>query len=540
MLKPSAVPLTEEQVRKGLRLVVLDGLADEALVVLTSGTFLVALALSLGASNVQIGLLAGLPVFMNLFQLIAIWLVQKYRNRKLITTIGNFMARFPILAVGTIPFLFSTGTSIGTLIMLLALHYFFGSIAGASWNSWMKDLIPQQQLGSFFSNRLRRVQTLNVIASILLALILDWVTKHHPDMETTAYAIMFLTGGAIGIWGSWLLSRTPEPPSEFSNENLFKLLGRPLKDANFRRLLFFNAFWAFALNLATPFFTVFMLKSIGLPLITVIAVGIAGQLASIFSLRLWGRFADQYSNKTIIRVAAPTYIVCILGWSFVTIPETDAVQIGLIALISILSGAATAGINMAMTNIGLKLAPRDSSIAYISVKNMTVAFISAAAPIVGGSLADYFSDRFLAVNVDWIGPNSHLTLHLMDLNNWNFLFVIGGLLAIVALQTLKVVKEEGEVERSQAIREMRTVVRGEVRQLATKESLIDFVSLPVTIPIRITKKIIETQQALQARLFAGFNQQNGLADVDTPLGSDVIPEKPVTTTSTEVHQANGV
>ena len=526
MLKPSPVPLTEEQVRKGLRLVVLDGLADEALVVLTSGTFLVALALSLGATNVQIGLLAGLPVFMNLFQLIAIWLVQKYHNRKMITTIGNFLARFPILAVGTIPFIFSGGTSINTLIFLLGGHYFFGSIAGASWNSWMKDLIPQQRLGSFFSNRLRRTQTLNVIASLTLALILDWVKKHHPEMETTAYAIMFITGGCIGIWGSWLLSRTPEPPSEFSNENLFKLLKRPLLDANFRRLLFFNAFWAFALNLATPFFTVFMLKSIGLPLITVIAVGIGGQLAGIFSIRLWGRFSDAYSNKTIIRVAAPTYILCILGWSFVTIPQTDVIQISLIALISILSGSATAGINMAMTNIGLKLAPRDSSIAYISVKNMTVAFISAAAPIVGGFLADYFADRNLVTNIEWIGPKSHVIVHVMDLNNWNFLFVIGGLLAIVALQTLKLVKEEGEVERSKAIREMRTIVRGEVRQLATKETLIDFVSLPVTVPIKITKKIIETQQAIQARLFAGFNQQNGLSDVDNKVGSDIKPDKP--------------
>ena len=105
-------------------------------------------------------------------------------------------------------------------------------------------------------------------------------------------------------------------------------------------------------------------------------------------------------------------------------------------------------------------------------------------------------------------------------SNWNFLFVIGGLLAIVALQTLKLVKEEGEVERATAIREMRKVVRGEVRQLTTRESMIDLVSLPVTVPIRITKKIIETQKALQARLFAGFNKQNGIGqDIDNKLGT---------------------
>ena len=50
--------LTEEQVNKGLKYVIGDGLATEAMVTLTSGAFLVAMALSMGATNFQIGLLA--------------------------------------------------------------------------------------------------------------------------------------------------------------------------------------------------------------------------------------------------------------------------------------------------------------------------------------------------------------------------------------------------------------------------------------------------------------------------------------------------
>ena len=69
--------LTSKQVRTGLRQMIHDGLATEAMSCLTEGTFLIALALQLGASNFQVGLLGALPTFTNIFQLAAIWLVQR-------------------------------------------------------------------------------------------------------------------------------------------------------------------------------------------------------------------------------------------------------------------------------------------------------------------------------------------------------------------------------------------------------------------------------------------------------------------------------
>ena len=59
MLKPS-VSLTPEQVRSGLSYVTRDGLFTEAMVAFTGGTFLVAMAMQMGASNVQIGILASM------------------------------------------------------------------------------------------------------------------------------------------------------------------------------------------------------------------------------------------------------------------------------------------------------------------------------------------------------------------------------------------------------------------------------------------------------------------------------------------------
>lgn len=144
-LKPSE-HLTQRQISKGLSLVIKEGLTAEAMSSLTGVTFLVALAILLGATNVQIGVLAALPSFSSIFQLVAVRLLQRFNNRRAIAVFSNICARLPLLVIGILPLFFSKGTSIQVLIFLLFFHYFFGSNAGANWNSWMKDLVPEKKL----------------------------------------------------------------------------------------------------------------------------------------------------------------------------------------------------------------------------------------------------------------------------------------------------------------------------------------------------------------------------------------------------------
>ena len=308
--------LSQEETDNGLRLVIKEGVATEAMSVLTGGTFLVAMALKSGASNFQVGLLASLPAFTNVFQLLSIHLVQRYNNRRAIAVICNVMARFPLLVAGALPFIITGTTSVGVLIFLLFFHYFFGSLAGASWNSWMKDLIPETKLGTFFSRRIRLTQTLNVTVSLALALALDYIKKVNPGMELPAFSCLFIGGGIMGLLATYLLSKTPEPAGFLPKENILRLFKKPLVNKNFRNLLLFNSCWAFALNIATPFFSVFMIKKLGLSLTCIITLAILGQLAGIFAVKIWGRYTDAYSNKTILKIAAPLYLLCLLIWTF--------------------------------------------------------------------------------------------------------------------------------------------------------------------------------------------------------------------------------
>src|SRR5438067_4970523 len=117
-LRPSR-KLNAGQIQRGLDLVIADGITAEAMVVFTSGTFLTAMAIQLGATNFQLGVFAALPTFTTIFQLFSIWLIRKFNNRRLISVLFNFLARLPVLAIGIMPFLFTKGTSIEVLFILL-------------------------------------------------------------------------------------------------------------------------------------------------------------------------------------------------------------------------------------------------------------------------------------------------------------------------------------------------------------------------------------------------------------------------------------
>ena len=231
-------------------------------------------------------------------------------------------------------------------------------------------------------------------------------------------------------------------------------------------------------------------KTIGLPLSYIIAFGILSQLSSIASIQMWGRYSDRYSNKTIISIAAPIYICCILAWTFSAMFASTLITIAFLALIHILTGIATAGINLAVNNIGIKLATKEEAIVYISVRNMIVAFVSALGPIMGGLLIDYFTNRNLTWTIQWSGPDGDVAFQLLHLNNWNFLFVIGGLCALLSLRLLKKVKEEGEVQKDLVVVEMRNDFRNKWKENLRKEALLSVLTMPITYPITLKKKVV--------------------------------------------------
>jgi MFS family permease len=266
-----------------------------------------------------------------------------------------------------------------------------------------------------------------------------------------AYGGLFAIGSLAGLLGTYLLSRTPEPDYQPAITPLFSLIKLPFRHANFRQLMTYTASWNFAVNLATPFFTVYMLEKLGLSMTYVIALTTLTQVFNVFFFRRWGRYADRYSNKTVLGICAPLYLLCIVGMVFTTLPGPHAGTLPLLVLLHALMGVATAGTGLASGNIGLKLAPDTHSVAYLSMLSFTNSLAAGIAPILSGWLSGYLVATTWTWEVTGSLPNGG-SWSLISLQHWDFLFLLSSATGAGALYWLGRLQEAGDASRRVLIR----------------------------------------------------------------------------------------
>jgi len=472
--------LTEEEVQSGLRSVIKDGLTTQTMATLTGGVFLVAFALKLGASNLVIGLLAAIPPLAQSIQIPSIYLIEKIRNRRVINVWAAASSRIFCLVIALIPFLVSIEAGLVFLIVAILLHTAFAAVGCCSWNSWMRDLVPEDRLGSFFSKRMSFATGLGIPLSLVAGFYIDYWKKLFPDYELYGYSILFFFGFLAGMLGVYFISTIPEPrmaPLDIK-ANFFKLILQPFNEHNFRMLLIFLGSWNFAVNLAAPFFTVYMLKRLQLDMTFIIALLVLSQITNLAFLRIWGRFTDRFSNKSVLGICGPLFIGCVLAWTFTTLPEKYVLTMPLLVTIHIFMGISTAGVTLASGNIVLKLAPKGYSTTYLAANSFVNSLAAGISPILGGKLADLFTGCELSWTLKWRSPGGELIIPTLNLQQWDFFFFIAFLIGLFSIHRLAMVKEVGEVEEGIVINELISVVKRPIRNFSTAGGLRHMIYYP--------------------------------------------------------------
>jgi len=274
--------LTRRQVVFGLPWVIRNGLASQVMETLTIGPFLIAYALVFDASNVVIGLLAAIPFLTQFVQLPAVYLVERVRKRRLLSFVFAASSRPMMLVMALAAFMPSPATALAVLMAGLAGRYGLGAIVGCSWNSWMRDLIPEQSLGRFFARRLMLMTILGVALSLAGAAFVDQWAGWFPDRRVYAYSLLLVAGFVGGTYSVYCMVRIPEPRMPEAHDlRLGGRLAQPFRDANFRRLILFLGSWNFAVNLAAPFFTVYLFKRLDFNLTGVTLLVILSHVANV-------------------------------------------------------------------------------------------------------------------------------------------------------------------------------------------------------------------------------------------------------------------
>lgn len=451
MLRPVA-SISPAELEAGQRALVQDLAWASLSGAFASGVILVAFALQLGATPLQVGLLAAIPFIAQATQLPATLLVERLRARRFIAVSAITAARVAVLGMAALAFLENTALALAALILAQVVICTLNAVGSCAVNSWLHQLIPPEQLGQFFARRLFFGTMLACVGTLAAG----WLVDHGPrEQPRLAYAIAFGLAALAGFVSSWHLARAPEPlmPPGGPTGQLVQRLSRPMRDPNFRRLLIFLAAWIIASNLTAPFLTVYLMEQRGYAVGTVTSLWVTSQIANALTLYLWGRLSDRLSNKGVLALVLPVYFACVLALVFVDAVRRPQTQLGILYVIHVVMGIATGGIGLATGNLGLKLAPRGEGTVYLAAIGLASAVAGGIAPVAAGWLAQRLQTSELSAVVRWQSPGHWKETAIVSFAHWEFLFALSALLGLYVIHALWRIEEGREVSERQVVQE---------------------------------------------------------------------------------------
>ena len=130
-------------------------------------------------------------------------------------------------------------------------------MCNVNYASWLRDLIPSNALGGFFSRRLMFATVASIVFGLGASFFVDfWRTRNPGDGEVLGYSIALLFGAIfIGMASPVFMALAPEPAMQVpsgTRPSLTDNILNPLRDRNFRQLMNFLFFRGFTANLAIP------------------------------------------------------------------------------------------------------------------------------------------------------------------------------------------------------------------------------------------------------------------------------------------------
>lgn len=463
--------LDEQDRRQGLSGLRWQALCSSGAEGLASGGLLAAFALLLGASNFHIGVMTAIPFVVQPLQILAVVTVERWRRRKAVAVTAYLLAFATWIPVACIPFLIDLPSpgAVGLLLLCMGLRGAANAFLNTSWSGWLRDLVPDDMAGTFFAQRMRTASTAAAASAVIGALYIDWWKGAGIDAEIYGYSYAMLFGGMVlGFAAVAFMARIPEPRMpvpDGPSPSLGSALGAPFRDSEFRRLLYFLFSRNFVINLAVPFFTVYMLTKLGLALTWVVGLGVLSQLSSVLFLRVWGPLVDAHGSKVILSLATSLSFLVVLGWIFVAMPEPHVLTMPLLVVLHMLIGVANAGINISSMTIRMKMAPRNQSTAYLTAASLAANLGAGIGPLLGGAFTDFFDVRHLMIAVEWVDPQRTIGFPALFLTGFDFLFVLAFLLGLFVLGMLARIREEGETDSAVVMEELMAQTRENLRAL---------------------------------------------------------------------------
>ena len=390
----STKPLEESDYAKSRNISILEGCSARTVFNLTSGAFLAGYASFLGAGDSFNGIIGAIPVLAGVIQLLSPIYFERVEKRKLQVSILNFLHRFILGLMVFIPLIFFDNTP---RLLVLSIIYFIAylavSFANPATSGLIIDLVPGNIRGKYFGKRESIVIASGMIVSLIMGKVMDTFKSGNNEYGgfVVTFSIILLLSFANFFF--WTMIKEPQLKRSRTTFRIKQIITMPLKNAGFKKVVIFFVLYNIGLQIAGPFFSVYMVTGLKLEYTYIMLMGVLSTIVNVILVRIWGRIADSRSWDYVLK-----YSILLLGishftWFFVN-QSTGSL---LIPLLHMTSGVAWAGIGISTFNIQFIYSPEEGRTVYIGFNAALGGLVGFLGTLVGSVLLVIFESMGLHI-----------------------------------------------------------------------------------------------------------------------------------------------
>lgn len=271
-------------------------------------TYLTIYLLTLGVTRQQIGFLSSLSNFSNALLLLpAAFLVERSGERKQITVKSIIASRMMVLLMAILPFfLLGTSALIWTILALVLIREAANNFAYPGWIALTGDIVPIEGRGRYFGSR----NFIMGLAGILVALIVgEVITRIGAPL---GYQLAYLLAAIFGSIAIVFFARLKDPVSSVERkmedtgdarhrffDNFSGIIASIKEHPYFINFAIYTAAWNFGINIAAPFFNVYMVDTLHLTAAMIGVATVVHTAANMLVQRQVGVLADKWGNRIV-------------------------------------------------------------------------------------------------------------------------------------------------------------------------------------------------------------------------------------------------
>lgn len=436
---PSTVeePTTVEKLR-GLPWSIAANSANTVFVQFTFfGSVFVLFLNQLGLSKTDIGFMLSFMPFAGILSLFVAPAVARFGYKRTFLTFYGIRKGITALLLLTPWVIVAFGTHVTILYIgvITAGFAICRAIAETGRFPWTQEMVPSAMQGKYTATNNMFTTIAGFLAVTAAGLVVERATGISGFMVLIGVGVVF---GAASVWlMSFVPGGAPRPLDEDAAKPQRDLTAA-LADRDFLRYLAGAGLIIIVTTPLNSFIPLYMQDVIGLTTGTVVYLQSATLLASMLTSYMWGWAADRYGSKPVMLSGVILLFLLPVFWLFM--PKTAPLNLVAALSIAFVQGVANMGWAIGSARLlFVGVVPREKKSDYMA---LYFAFIG-----VTGGMSQLFSGRIL----DYSQGLNNVSLMGLQLNSFVPLFVLGLVLPIAAIFTLRRVREDEALSTGQFV-----------------------------------------------------------------------------------------